>query len=113
MDIYAELQRLGALVRQLQGLTAPIPDEITALQARKTTNTGTGSATFSAASNQTATFAHGLGATPTYVNGVPTNSVNIAFQLVSADATNATLRAFTTTGLNISATITFDWFAVA
>lgn len=97
-DAIAQIQ---ALIRQLQGALGG-----------KSMRTGSSSAVFSAASNQTATFAHGLPRVPSYVDGISTNSVNIGFQLVSADATNATLRVFTTTGLNISATITFDWFAV-
>ena len=100
MDIYAELKRLGSLVRQLQGALGG-----------KSLNTGTGSVAFSAASSANVTVAHGLPGIPSYADAIATNSIAIGFKFVSADATNINFTAFTTGSTSITATITFDWFA--
>lgn len=102
MDIYAELKRLGALIRQLQG----------ALDG-KATKVGTDSVTFTAAVNSAAkTVTHGLGTTPSSVQANGAGGVQGVFYEVSTiTATTFDVVGFHPAGA-ISATYAFTWAAI-
>jgi hypothetical protein len=102
MDLFAELQRLGSLIRQLQG----------ALGGRSIA-TGSSSSVFTAsASAADVTIAHGLPNAPTFARATCTNSGLVEWWVVSKDATSIVFRGYTTTNAAVTFTATFDWFAV-
>lgn len=104
LDVFAELRRLGALIRQLQGVLAFL--------AGKQINVGTGSATWSASTNSgSVTVPHGLGRTPTVAAAFARNGA-IEYAVTARDATNLTVIGFLTAGGTTTATLTFDWIAI-
>ena len=104
MDVFAELRRLGALIRQLQG----------ALGGKSYTS---GSLTLTWSSSTTSgdgVAAHGLPATPTSVLVAPRSipfSGTITVKCRARDATNITINGEASS--SSSGSVVVDWFAVA
>lgn len=101
MDIYAELKRLGSLIRQLQG----------ALGGKAFVG-GNASISFSAASSSSVTVTHGLGTTPTVVMAVASgNSSNVNCAVGAVGATTFTLKAQYLDGVSRTTSEPAYWLA--
>lgn len=90
------------LVRQLQGLLGGVA-----------VKRGTGTCTWTASATSAATVvSHGLPTTPTSVLTASRN-VPAEYAVTARDATTFTVTGYTTTGVVITNTLTFDWVALS